>query len=208
MAKSPQKIIRFLHKAGRLKNATRFKNSKKILGDSAAEHSWRVALMTFIFSDELKIKIDLIKALEMALLHDIVESVVGNVDYTYIIKGKITEKQKSLLENKAINQLRKSVTQFSGNKIYVLWKEYEKGITKEAKFVKAMNKLETLMYLVEAGFKSYDKPETIANYADEAVNNFPELKYILKEVKNELKKEFKRGGFVWKSDFDKISVSK
>jgi len=208
MAKNLQKIIKFLHKAGGLKNAIRFKNSKNMIGDSAAEHSWRVALMTFIFADELKIKINLIKTLEMALIHDIVESIVGNVDYTSIIKGKITEKQKTLLENKAINQLRKSMTQYSGNKISALWKEYEKGITKEAKFVKAMNRLETLMYLVEAGFKSYDKPETIANYADEAVNNFPELKYILKEVKNELKKEFKKGGLVWQKDFDNILTSK
>ena len=194
MAKDPSKLIAFLHKAGGMKDAVRFKDSKKMIGDSAAEHSWRTALMVFVLADELKIKINLTKALEMALIHDIVESVAGNVDHVSIIKGKITEKQKANLENKAINQLKKTMPRFSGNKIPALWQEYEKGTTRESKFVKAANKLETLMYLLESGSKSYDEPEIIFHYADHAVNSFPELKPILEELKKELKREFKKGG--------------
>jgi len=201
---SSQKIINFLHKAGDLKNTIRFKESRNIIGDSAAAHSWRVALMTFIITNELKIKINLTKSLEMAIIHDIVESVVGNIDYTSISKGKITEKQKAILENKAIGKLKKLMPGFSGKNIFGLWKEYEKGITKEAKIIKAMNRLETLMYLVEVGFKSYDKPELIPNYADETINNFPVLKCILKEIKDEPKIEFKKGGIAWEKDFDSI----
>lgn len=201
---SLRKIINFLHKAGDLKSTIRFKDSKNIVGDSAAAHSWRVALMTFVVVNELKIKINLTKSLEMAIIHDIVESAVGNVDYTSISKGKITEKQKAILENEAIEKLKKLMPSFSGKNIFGLWKEYEKGITKEAKFIKAMNKLETLMYLAEVGFKSYDKPELIPNYADEAINNFPTLKYILKEIKNELKVELKKSGVSWKKEFDNI----
>jgi putative hydrolases of HD superfamily len=202
MTKSPQKIIEFIHKAGELKTATRFKDSKNMVGDSAAEHSWRTALMTFILLDELKIKVNVTKALEIALVHDVVESVVGNVDYTSILSGKISEKQKKALEEKAISQLTKLLPQASGSKISALWHEYEKGITKEAKFVKAMNRLETMMYLLEVGHKGYDKPESIPNYADKVVIDFPVLHQLLKEIKGELKEEFKKGGLVWKKEFD------
>ncbi len=91
---SARKILSFLHQAGEMKTAIRFRESQKMTGDSAADHSWRVALMTFVIAQELKLKINLEKALAMALIHDIVESLVGNTDYTAIAKGKLTEKQK------------------------------------------------------------------------------------------------------------------
>lgn len=199
-----QNTIKFLHKVGQLKNVIRFEDAKDMVGDSAAEHSWRAALMTFVLADELKIEIDKTKALEMALIHDIVESMVGNTDYTSIVNGKITKEQQSELENKAINDLKELAASPSGDKIFALWKEYDEASTKEAKFIKAINKLETFMYLIETGYEGYDQPEAIANYADKAVSVFPELKDILKELKNEMKEEFKKGGFDWKEEFDNI----
>jgi len=195
-------IIRFLNEAGKLKQAIRFREEKRMPKDSAADHSWRTALMVLVVADNLKLKINIEKALAIAILHDLVEAVVGNTDYILIAEKKISKNQKKLLENKAINKLSRLLPASSGKKVYRLWNEYESNSTKEAKFVQALNKLETLIYLSEVGYKNYDKPEFIPNYADKAVNNFPALKPFLKEVKDELKKEFKKGGIVWRKNYD------
>lgn len=200
-------IIEFLHEAGKLKNVIRFSEAKNMPKDSAADHSWRTSLMALIIADNLKLKMNIAKLLELAIVHDIVEAVIGNIDYVLIAKNKISKNQKKLLEKKAINKLKKLLPPNIGKKIYGLWSEYENNITKEAKFIHALNKLETLIYLSEVGYKNYDIPELIPNYADEAINNFPALKYILKEIKGELKKEFKKGGIVWKKDFENIFSS-
>jgi hypothetical protein len=47
-----------------------------------------------------------------------------------------------------------------------------------------------LTQLAESGYKIYDKPELIANYANKAVKKFPELLDMLKIVKRKLKDEF------------------
>ena len=88
------------------------------------------------------------------------------------------------------------------NQNYNLWNEYEKGSTGEAKFVKALDKLETLTHLIEAGYKTYDRPEMIVNYADKAVKEFPELKGVLKIIKQKIKVEFDKGGIPWKEEYD------
>lgn len=201
-------IIAFFREAGKLKKVARFGEEKKMPKDSAADHSWRTALMALIIANDLNQKINLAKALEIAVIHDIVEAVIGNIDYVLIAEKKAVKSRKELLEKKAIIKLKKLLPKDLGEKVYNLWNEYENNITKEAKFIRALNKLETLIYLTEAGYKNYDKPELIPNYADEAIKNFPALKNILSEIKNELKKEFKKGGIAWKEDFDGKPLSK
>jgi len=75
-------------------------------------------------------------------------------------------------------------------------------LTPEARFVKALDKIETLTQIAEAGHKIYDAPEFIANYADQAVRNFPLLEGMLKIVKRKLKAEFKKGRILWKKEYD------
>lgn len=193
-----KKIISFLHQAGKMKKAMRFSEAKNMPKDSAADHSWRTALMAPILAENLKLKLDTAKILELAIIHDIVEAVVGNTDYVSIARNKITENQKKEIENKAIKKLSNELPENIGKKVYSLWNEYENKTSKEAEFVCALNKLETLLYLSEVGYKYYDEPKLIYNYADESVKDFPALKETLDEIKNELKKEFKKSKINWK----------
>lgn len=197
-----EKLLDFFEIAGKLKKAIRFSAARKIKGDSSADHSWRVALMAFTVTRELKLKINVEKAMKIALIHDIAEGVTGEIDARHVYFGKISKKEKSKLETKAMKKIERVLPEKLGSEIWKLWTEYEKSGTKEARFVKAVDKIETLAHLLEAGYKTYDLPEFIPNYADKAVNDFPELKGLLATIKNNFKKEFKKGKIPWKKEYE------
>jgi len=198
------KILVFLNIVGKLKSTFRFsevKNMPKDLKDSSAAHSWRLALMVSVLIDELNLDVDKERALELAIVHDIAESATGDIDAILIFTGKVSKEEKQRNEREAIERIKESLSLETGNKIFNLWHEYEDGSTKEAKLVKALDKLETLAHLAEAGYQNWDKPEFIAKYADKAVEGFPELRGLLKIIKQKLKSEFGKGGIPWKEEY-------
>jgi len=85
-----------------------------------------------------------------------------------------------------------------GDKFYELWDEYEEAKTPEAKFVKALNKLEAITHLIEAGYQTYEKPEFMIRHINKAQEECPELAPVIKILKQELKKEFSNGNIPWK----------
>jgi len=182
------KIIEFLQKAGNLKNTLRFKENERMPKDTTAGHSWRTALMSFIMADELELDLDINKILKMAIVHDIVEAETGNTDYVAIAIGKISEEAQKEIERRAIVQLTQSLPEKTGKEIFNLWTEFDEGKTKESKYVKAINRLETLIYILEVGYTCYSKPELIFNYIEDA-NEIPELETIFEEVKKQLEQE-------------------
>lgn len=185
------RIIEFLQKVGNLKNTLRFKESERMPKDTAAGHSWRTALMSFIMADKLELDLDINKVLKMAIVHDIVEAETANTDYTAIAMGKISKEEQGELERKAIIQLTQTLPEKIGKEIFNLWTEFDEGKTKESKYVKAINKLETLIYLLEVGHTCYSKPELIFNYIENA-NEISELKEIFDEVKKRLEEEINK----------------
>jgi len=180
----------------------RFLESKDIVQESSAAHSWRLSLMTFILADELKLNLDVDEALKIAIIHDIAESITGDIDYLLIANGTVSKDEKKRLEESTMQGIKNSLPKRTGDEIYDLWKKFETGSTNEGKFVKALDKLETLTHLVESGYKAYNKTEVIPTYADKAVKAFPELSEVLKKIKKELKLEFEKGGIPWKEEYD------
>lgn len=203
-SKNIEKLLDFFAIAGKLKQAIRFSAAKKIKGDSSADHSWRLALMIFSVAQELKLKLDIEKAMKIALVHDIAEGITGEIDYRLIFFGKISKKEKNALEKKAMQKIRKIAPPKLGKEIFELWEDYENGGSREAKFVKALDKIETTLYLLESGHKTYDFPELIATYPQKAVADFPELKEMYSIVRKRLKSEFRKGKFPWKKEYDTV----
>lgn len=199
-----ERIFSFLCQAGKLKDTLRYNEKKNGTKESVADHSWRLALMAFTMAEELEINVDILKVTKLAVAHDIAESITGDIDAVLIMEGKVSKEEKKRKEISAMEEIKNIAPEKTGLEIYNLWDEYEKGETKEAKFIKALDKLETLMHLAESGYKTYDKPDLIPAYADEVVKNFPELLPMLKIVKKKLREEFIKGGFEWKEEYDKI----
>jgi len=102
-----------------------------------------------------------------------------------------------------MEKIKKSLPAKIGKEIYNLWQDYEKGRTKEAKFIKALDKIETLTHFT--GIKipnKIDAPELLGLYGNKEIKNFPELKEMFKLVKNEIKKDFKKNGVPWKKEYN------
>jgi putative hydrolases of HD superfamily len=199
------KVLDFLHTIENLKSTIRAIETQTGRQESSAEHSWRLAVMVMVVSKEINLDIDAGRAIKMALIHDVVEAIVGDTNHVDIEKNIVSKDDKRKLEFEAINVLYKKLPQDAGDEVFELWNEYEDCVTVEANFVKALDKLETLTQLAETGYTFYgNDAKYIPCYADKYVSEIPELIPLLRLVKSELKEEFKKGDIEWKEDYDKI----
>lgn len=135
-------IIELLHTIGKLKELKRagWVLRKVPDSESVADHSFRTSLMALLLADTLKLNKN--KCVQMALIHDIGESLVGDIT-PY---GTIGEDEKHKLEKNAMQSLFKNVP---GGTIVELWNEYEEKKSPEAKFVYELDKIEMLLQAFE-----------------------------------------------------------
>jgi putative hydrolase of HD superfamily len=189
-----KKLLDFLKIAGELKRTIRYSSDRGVLTkDSSADHSWRLALMAIIISELLNLKLNVYKAVKLALIHDLVESLTGDIDATDIGKT-ITKEKKAENERTAMIKLLAACPDKIKATLGRLWDEFEAGESREAKFVRALDKIETLTHLLETRYKGENFAQFTHAYGDEAVKNFSELTEILEAIKAELKNEFIKSG--------------
>ncbi|MFB6294146.1 MAG: HD domain-containing protein [Candidatus Nanohaloarchaea archaeon] len=134
--------VDFLLKALELKDETR--TGWAVRGvenpESVAAHSWGAAFLTFLFAAEAGI--DREDAVAMALLHDVHESVSGD-----IMSGGLTEAEqaeKNEAEEAGFQELLALRDRDAGD-LEELWQEYESRETATARFVKDMDRVKTAL---------------------------------------------------------------
>jgi len=187
----------------KLKVTKRWLNTKSMREkESSADHSWNLAFLTFMTAEELKLDINVLKSVKIALVHDLVEALAGDTDYSLIAFGIKTSKEKRSMELSAIQEIEKIAPKKSGHELAELWQEYEEGETKEAKFVKALDKIEGINHMLCKGYKCFDHPELIAPYPRKAVLDFPPLIPMYQELLERLKPEFEKKGWEWKQEYE------
>lgn len=197
-------IIDFMHEAGHLKTTYRFGANAIFDGDSSADHSWRLALLSFILAEETNLEIDGYKALKIALVHDLAEALTGDIDARLIDSKAISKDTKRKQEKNAIKKLIKNLPEKSGRQIESLWNEYGAAKTPEAKYIKALDKMETQIKVLEEGYEKYDTPDLIGLYGKKEVGKFRDLEQFYFLIKSKLKKEYKKGGLPWKKEYEQL----
>jgi putative hydrolase of HD superfamily len=196
-------LIDFFAETNKLKYTMRYSSCPQNIRDSSAAHSWQVALMVPLIAQEINAKINVQHATEIALVHDLAENALKeDFDSFLLSNGTLNEKDKDESEKKEMNRIKNKYD--FGEKIYSLWKEYEENKTPEAKFVKALDKIESHLHIIERGGSRENAlgAEHQALYADKAVSEFPELKPLLKEAKKKLKPLLEKQGLKWKNEYD------
>jgi putative hydrolase of HD superfamily len=114
--------------------------------ESVADHSWRIALMAMVASQIQGEQVDVNKCIQMALVHDLAEAAVGDITP----HCGVSDKEKHELELNAIMNMTGTLGGvLGGEQILKLWKEYEGGVTNEAKLVKDLDKLEMILQAQE-----------------------------------------------------------
>lgn len=132
--------LAFLQEAEQLKSVLRSAHTSTGRPESTAEHTWRLCLMAMIFSDELA-DMDLLKILKMCLIHDLGEAIHGDIPAV----EQSQHPDKSAQEKADLLHLTRTLDESQRTAILALWQEYEDASSPEAKAVKALDKLETLL---------------------------------------------------------------
>ena len=132
----------FLNEADRLKSVDR----ANVLMDlsrpeNSAEHSWHLAMMAIVLAEHSDKPIDLLKVIKMVLIHDIVEIDAGDT-FIYDTQKNHTNTDEELIAAKRIFGL---LPAEQAKEFISTWKEFEDGVTDEAKFARAMDRLEPLL---------------------------------------------------------------
>ena len=175
-----KELIDFFHEVGKLKGKPRrgwvineIKNPESI-----AEHTFRVAIMAWILGEKKSKKLNIEKILKMALIHDLCEIYAGDTTpYDPILprsKKKRAEllktwprfsssekkriaKEKYRKEKKALEKLILKLPPDLKKEIKNLWLDYEKGLTREGRFFRQMDRIENFLQAMEY-WKKYRKP--------------------------------------------------
>jgi len=131
-------IEKFFEKVLELKNVPRqgWKEKLEINNpESVADHSYSTAVLSMILSDMKGL--DSERIIRMALLHDLAESIIGDITPDHITKNeKITK------ENNAIKQILKNLPDSITESYFEIWNDYQKKSSKEAILLHDIDKLE------------------------------------------------------------------
>ncbi|WP_426749755.1 bifunctional HD family hydrolase/N-acetyltransferase [Myxococcus sp. Y35] len=130
----------FLREAARLKDVLRSGHTSHGRVESTAEHSWRLCLMAIVFDDAL-LGVDLLKVLQLCVIHDLGEAIHGDIPATH--QGAFPNKREQ--ERTDLLHLTRTLDAPLRERILSLWEEYEQAASPEAQAVKALDKLETLL---------------------------------------------------------------
>lgn len=175
-------FIKEIDKVKYIQRKTKLLNSDRCEND--AEHSWHLAMMAIVLAQHSNEPIDLLKVVKMVLIHDIVEIDAGDT-FLYDTQNNHSNTDAERLAAQRIFGL---LPAEQANELINIWEEFEAGNTAEAKFARAMDRLEPLLQNVsnQGGTwsefdvpyqKVYDKKKVIGlgaapiwEYAEQLIN--------------------------------------
>ena len=132
--------LEFIQKAEQLKSTLRSAHTAAGRRESTAEHSWRLALLAMVLEDEYP-ELDQHRVLKLCLVHDLGEAIGGDIPAINQVPGQ----DKAGAERADLLTLAACLPEKRRTEIIALWDEYENAATPEARLVKGLDKLETII---------------------------------------------------------------
>jgi len=141
--------LRFLREADRLKTVLR--QSRLLDGsrrENSAEHSWHLALMVFVLQEYAPAGTDLSRAARMATIHDLVEIDAGDL---FAYAGVRAQARQEVAERAAAERLFGLLPSAQAADFRALWAEFEERRTPEARFARALDRLQPMLANYQLG---------------------------------------------------------
>jgi len=115
--------------------------------ENSAEHSWHLALMALVLCEWADEEIDVVRTVEMVLLHDIVEIDAGDT-FCY---DEEAHRDKEERERRAAERIFGLLPAEQERRFHELWREFEERSSPESRFANAVDRLQPMMhnYLTE-----------------------------------------------------------
>lgn len=137
-----EKQIQFLLEVEKVKKITRqtyiFDGSRQ---ENDAEHSWSLALMAFLLSEHANERVDILRVMQMVIVHDLVEIDAGDT-YAYDEAGNATKRER---EVKAAERIFGLLPEDQAMWMRDLWEEFEAAETKEARYALSLDKVQPIL---------------------------------------------------------------
>ncbi len=134
--------LAFLREIDALKSVVRqsplLNRSRK---ENSAEHSWHLAMYALLLRDYAGAEVNVDRVIKMLLIHDIVEVDVGDTP----MHGGSSATVQAELEQVAARRLFGLVPGSHGSELLALWQEFEAAESDDARFAKALDKVQPLI---------------------------------------------------------------
>ena len=139
----------FVAEAGLLKRVLR----QTMLTDPArrensAEHSWHLAVMALVLADHAPPGTDLGRVIAMLLVHDLVEIDAGDL-FLYADEAQHARQEEA--ERAAADRIFALLPARQASQIRALWDDFEERQTPEARFARALDRLQPMLANFQAG---------------------------------------------------------
>ncbi|PLB34167.1 HD domain-containing protein [Aspergillus candidus] len=145
--------IPFFHLLGLLKTTKRegWRRFGINSGESVSDHMYRMSMMTMLAPPSLAARLNLPHCMKMALVHDMAESLVGDITPADGVDKPEKARREADTMNYISNTLLGGVPggMLTGPEILKVFQEYEDNETLEAQFVHDVDKMELLLQMVE-----------------------------------------------------------
>lgn len=150
---NPTSPLAYFHLLERLKTTKRegWRRFGIAHGESIADHMYRMALMAMVAPPALAARLDLPRCVQMCLVHDMAESLVGDITP---VDG-VPKPEKSRREASTMDYISARLLggvdggPAAGQALRAAWQEYEDSRTPESQFVHDLDKMELLLQMVE-----------------------------------------------------------
>jgi putative hydrolases of HD superfamily len=155
-----RKQLIFLVEVDRLKNVVRGNRiADASRRENTAEHSWHLALFATVLQEHAVGAIDTTRVVQMLLIHDLVEIECGDTPL-FDAQGALEQADR---ERVAADKLFGMLPADQGKPLRALWEEFEAAGTTDARFAKALDRLQPILlnHVVGGGtWTDYDVDET------------------------------------------------
>jgi putative hydrolase of HD superfamily len=135
--------VGFVLEADRLKTVLRQSTlTDRSRRENSAEHSWHLALMALVLAEHAPPGTDLGKVMAMLVLHDLVEIDAGDL-FQYVAQPQ--QARQAAAERAAADRLFPILPPPQAASLRALWDEFEERATAEAKFARALDRLQPML---------------------------------------------------------------
>ncbi|WP_422375610.1 HD domain-containing protein [Roseibium sp.] len=161
--------------------------------ESVAEHTWLMSLAAILMAPHLEHDVDLGQTLKLIAVHDIAEAITGDIPF---FEESARQVSKYADEAEAMEKISAMLPPAAADLLLGLWREYEDCETAEAKFARALDKLEVQHQHNLADLKTWTTEEFGLVYTkmDRECAHDAALKTLLEVIRSRAETKMTQGG--------------
>jgi putative hydrolases of HD superfamily len=155
--------VGFLLEADRLKTVLRQSTlTDRSRRENSAEHSWHLALMALVLAEHAPPGTDLGRVMAMVVLHDLVEIDAGDLS---VYAPEADQARQRQAERAGADRIFRLLPPGQASALRALWDEFEERATAEARFARALDRLQPMLINMATGGGTWRTPGVTATEA-------------------------------------------